>query len=455
MAKRARPCAPDELEVGSVVIYDNTKKGIVKDAFGPLDQFWVKDCETDDVVRHSDGDMRTFSASQLQLAPEQPLAKVAAMGAAGQAGSMVATAAVAESAPKMSARVLIIGTEYQMLQIIEHFGPPDGAVRREPQMLLAVPCSSCRCGPACERFDRNKLQTCNMATCPLNELAAGGIDEGMLQLAQNLRPDLGGRLGIRAYHIKQAMEQLGPDLAQLDDYYVLSAVTLPFGWSTIEANLGERRRTMQDVRCQIDLGATAEGECIEGETSLERTAMRVLGEACGIRMNEPVWEEEVQYRLRKLLSVDIPLKYWDGPTAKGFVLILPSDLRVSNEGGLLTFREPSAAALGPAQMLAPTGSVVVQGGGGDQQQVGGRSVAEWKAEQFHLFGHLPKLPMDWIRIKSRSSGEVYFWNTKTQTPQYDHPLPEGWTKQRSKSSGKVYYFNSEKRQSVYVPPTEP
>lgn len=320
-------------------------------------------------------------------------------------------------------------------------------------MLLAVPCSSCRCGPGCERFDHTKLQTCNRATCPLCELAASGIDDGMLQLAQNLRPDLGGRLGIRAYQLKQAMEQLGPDLAQLDDYYILSAVTLPFGWSAIEDNYGERRRQMQDVRCQIDLGVTAEGESIEGEVSLERTAMRVLGEACGIRMNEPVWEEEVQYRMRKLLSVDIPLKYWDGPTAKGFVLILPSDLKASNEGGLLTFREPSALAYGSSQMLAPTGTVAA-GGVGDNHQIGGKSVAEWKAEQVQ-FSHLPKVPEGWIRIRSRNSDDIYFWNTKTQTSQYDHPLPEGWTKQRSKSTGKVYYFNAKKRQSVYIPPTEP
>jgi len=394
------------------VIYDGNTRGVVTDAFGPLDQFWVKDLETNDVVRQSDGDIQTFSASQLERAPEVPAAKAIKTGNAVAVGATV---------PKVGARVLLIGTEYQMLQIIEHFGPPDVHTRREPQMLLAVPCSSCRGGPDLERS--------------LCEIASAGIDDSMFSLAQSLRPDLGSRITIRASLLKQAMEQLGPELAQLDDYYVLATVSLPYGWSTIEQNYGERRTHMQDERCHIDLGVTAEGESIDGESSLDRTAMRVLGEACGIRMNEPVWEDEVQYRMRKLLSVDVPLKYWDGPNAKGFVLILPSDLRATKQGGLLTFQEPSQLA-------------------GDNHQVGGRSVAEWKSQQAE-FAHLPRLPEGWIRIKSRSSDEIYFWNTLTKTSQYDHPLPEGWTKQRSKTTGKVYYFNVKKGQSVFVPPTEP
>merc|ERR1712129_297748 len=211
----------------------------------------------------------------------------------------------------------------------------------------------------------------------------------------------------------------------------------------------------KDVRCQIDCGVTAEGEQIDGEESLERTAMRVLGETCGIRINEPVWEEEVQFRMRKLLSVDMPLKFWDGPSTKTFVLMLPGDLLVSNEGGLLTFTEPGPLAYGEIAMLAKTGLASIPASGADNHQIGGRSVGEWKAEQLQLFGHLPKLPADWIRIKARSGDQIYFWNTKKMISQFDHPLPTGWAKQRSKTNGKVYYFNATKRTSVYVPPTEP
>merc|ERR1712008_359368 len=121
-----------------------------------------------------------------------------------------------------------------------------------------------------------------------------------------------------------------------------------------------------------------------------------------------------------------------------------SDLHASNDHGLLTFREPSPLAYGTSLMLAPTGGAAPRGNAEDNQQIGGKSVAEWKAEQAQ-FSHLPKMPEGWIRVKARNSDDVYFWNTKTKTSQFHHPLPDGWTKQRSKTSGKVYYFNAKKR----------
>merc|ERR1719336_3867880 len=133
---------------------------------------------------------------------------------------------------------------------------------------------------------------------------------------------------MRAQFLRQAIEQC-PDLALLEEYYALGSVTLPYGLSDIEASVGERRKMMQDVRNQIDLGVTAEGECTEGET-LQRTAMRVLAEQCRIRVSESIWGE-VQYRMRKLMEVDVGVEYWDRDMAKCFVLILPSDLRVSTE----------------------------------------------------------------------------------------------------------------------------
>jgi len=448
-AKRTRPATAEELEVGTAVLYDDGQKGYISDAFGALDQYWVKDSTSDEPVRHTDGDLKTFSAAQLQLPPDAPPAKRAATDQSNS-GAQVNPEAIG---PRKQARVLVLGTENQMLHVLEHFGEPDAAVRREPQMLLAVPCSSCCLGNENDRFDPEKLLS---ESCPLNSIASGGIDDNMRQLAQNLRPDRGGRIGMRAFALKQAVEQLGPEVVDLEGYYALSAVSMPYGWSTIEANYGERRRYMQDVRCHIELGVTAEGEQLEEEDALESTAVRVLGEACGIRINEPIWEEEVQFRLRKLLSVDIPLTFWDGPLVKTFVLILPSDLKVVDEGGLLTFREPGPLAYGESVMLARTVHVPgVATSDGDSHQVGGKSVAEWKAEQLQLFGHLPKLPEDWIRIKARNTDQIYFWHTKKMISQYDHPLPPGWTKQRSKTSGKVYYFNAATRQSVYVPPTEP
>jgi len=40
-----------------------------------------------------------------------------------------------------------------------------------------------------------------------------------------------------------------------------------------------------------------------------------------------------------------------------------------------------------------------------------QTVAEWTSAQERLFGHYPKLPPDWIRMKSKSKGLLYFYNT--------------------------------------------
>lgn len=475
MTKRPRqPAEPEELEVGTAVIYwPDNKRGVVTDAFAPIDQFWVKDTASGEMVRQMDGEIKTFGSAELEMDHGGPLTPAAAQTGAMPAAKLrnlgpqadpqkvaggMATLPARGQVPA-SARVLVIGTEQQMLQIIQHFGPPDGGVRRDPQMLLAVPCSSCSCGPGCSRFDRAQLETCDRAHCPLLQLASS-IDEGMFDLARALRPDIAEKISIRAYHLKQAMEQLGPDLRLLEDYYCLCAVTLPYGLEAIQASSGWQRHVMQEVRCQIDLGVTAEGETIDGEASLEATAQRVLGEACGIQFSDAIWEEEVQFRLRRLLNVDIPIKYWDGPDSKGFVIVLPADLKGVPDSGLLNFREPrdswSGAALsngGAAALGARRGGGGGNGAGAGTEMIGGKSVAQWRESQ-DQFQHLPRLPEGWIRIKSRNNEEVYFYNTKTHTSTFELPLPEGWTKQKSKSSGKVYYFNAKKRKSMYEIPTE-
>eukprot|EP00435_Cladocopium_sp_Y103_P058902 s303_g20.t2 len=51
------------------------------------------------------------------------------------------------------------------------------------------------------------------------------------------------------------------------------------------------------------------------------------------------------------------------------------------------------------------------------------SKEEWIRAQYRLFGHLKPLPENWIRIKSKSSGNIYFYNTKTGESTFDEPSP--------------------------------
>ncbi|CAE7447854.1 unnamed protein product, partial [Symbiodinium natans] len=116
--------------------------------------------------------------------------------------------------------------------------------------------------------------------------------------------------------------------------------------------------------------------------------------------------------------------------------------------------------------------------------VQGKTVREWEAEQ-NEFSNQPTLPSGWLRIKSRTTGEVYYFNKITQKSQFEMPkkveeptpkkvakqaegapakgtapaqgrkaedLPNGWTKHISKRNGKVYYFHKATNISQYYRP---
>merc|ERR1719181_1066322 len=135
----------------------------------------------------------------------------------------------------------------------------------------------------------------------------------------------------------------------------------------------------------------------------------------------------------------MPLHFWEGRDRKVFLLLLPADAIASSEQGLLVFTPPGITIPSAAER-----TVVAVKAPQSAKPEGERTIADWKALQ-DQFKDLPKLPPDWIRVKSRSDNSIYFWNMKTQKSQVDFPLPSGWTKQASKTTGKVYYFHARKR----------
>merc|ERR1712224_151598 len=72
-----------------------------------------------------------------------------------------------------------------------------------------------------------------------------------------------------------------------------------------------------------------------------------------------------------------------------------------------------------------------------------KTVADWAAEQ-EEFENLPPLPDGWIRIKSQSTGRVYYMNTYTGDQTFIQPkraLPDGWEECRSKSTNQTCYYH--------------
>lgn len=426
-AKRRRltgPAAvPEELAKGTIVLYHGDKRGIVTEAYAPIDEFWISDQATGQPVRDDEHKVVAFSAKDLKLE-----------------GLPEPWPCMAPAGDVAAAKVLLIGKEQQMLEILLHAGMPNVAERRqEPiaQQLLAVPCASCQCGPLCSPYDAWSSKMCNEWTCPLSQVAVAGLEEGMMELGKSLRRDLEVRL--RPFGLKQAIEHLGADLQKLQGFYCLSAVTAPFGRLDIDTATGLERRWREQVRCQLDLGVSACGTREASDTTTEAIARRALAGTCGVSLPDELWSEASQYILRQKQGVDLPFKIMDGKACKVFILLLPEEAETSVEAGLLKFSVDASVLKGGATAGGAAGGV--------------GSIHEWVSKQ-EQFKDLPKLPTGWIRVRSSKNGEVYYWDTRRNRPTFEFPLPEGWTKQTSSSTGKVYYFNAKKRKSTFEIPTE-
>ena len=86
------------------------------------------------------------------------------------------------------------------------------------------------------------------------------------------------------------------------------------------------------------------------------------------------------------------------------------------------------------------------------------------ARQEERPGNTGALPLPWEERVSRSSGEVYYFNSETGESTYSRPgaapadprgLPAPWEERVSRSSGEVYYFNPQTNESTYTRPGEP
>lgn len=404
----AKPAQLEDLYKGARVRYSGGRTGVVADLWPMLDEFWIRDVQSGEIIRDEFGAQRVFRSSDLQIQAQPKKLPPTNVGAS-------------------QGRVLLIGTQDHMLSILRKFGAADTSTRKDPQMVLAFPCSDCCCGSNCAEFDPMGRNLCDME-CPMMKLAIDGLDDDMLEFARNQRPDT--LVAVRPYHLKQAHEALGEELQRLEDHFCLSAVSVPYGLADIRSTSDATEREIKEqVRCQIDIGVSSEGFLEPGDASLQQAAKRSLSESLKISLADELWTDERQQQIRRGLGVaGLPLKYWDGSETKVFVLVLPPDATSKEEKGLLRFVVKSA-------MAAP---------GVDATH---KTVKEWREEQDE-FKDSPKLPPGWIRVKS-TAGKTYYYHTARKQSTYDFPLPEGWTKQVSKSSGKSYFFHSKKRKSTY------
>jgi len=427
---RKRMALPQQLEPGAVVLYWDGWRGIVHDAFEALDSYWLADEESGEVIRDESGEIIAFKSAELQVVAPPPKLQ----------GKNPYAPAVG---------VFVLGTASQMMRVLEHFGPPDPTKRTEPQELLAIPCHLCDPG--------SLLRT-----------AREGVNPATLKLAQDQRPDL--HVALRAYHLRHAVEQCSA-LLRLEDYFCLAGVTVPYSEEEIQAGVDkDEKKWRRSVANQLDVCVTAYGRREGEETTLFDAAQKSLGQACGMCLSEVLWQEAAQSCIRKSLGVpELPLHFVDSMNAKIYVVVLPEDASLTEEGGILAFHEAfgsdyanlgleadaegdDADDTGKAGTSA-TGPPATDAPKDRSEGPQDKTVSQWEAEQ-DKFADQPKLPPGWIRITSRNTGKTYFYNKETQESSFEFPLPEGWVKQVSKSTGKTYYFHARRKFSTFVRPTE-
>lgn len=485
---------PEELEPGTCVVYWDICRGQIKDAFSPLDHFWLLSDETGDYVRRDNGDIVDFQASDLLL--PAPL------------GSLAAAAAGSEGSP---ASVLLVASQELVTKVLEHFGFVDLHNRQNPQQLLAIGCEQCEATKLDELLDT--------------------VEPGVMELGKKLRPDI--QVGVRTFHLRQALLQVGRELQGLKDDFILASVHLPFGKEDIAScEDPEQKRLRSEVWNQVDLCVTSMGTG-PPEEAPEVVARSSLGESCGIEVTDVIWEQQTQVALRNLRGVpDLPLQFNDACGVPVYVILLPPDSITTTIKGVLCFneapgvkygktphgglsKEPESSAAepvlaqttssGPARAKvaaqlpskppgpapkelpvphlgfapAPRYAPPPPRAAEEPQEasaasrvprafepqsaskVNGKTIDEWEAEQDQFNG--PALPPGWLRIKSRTDGSVYYFNKKTQQATFvfpalprepvEPPLPPGWTKQMSKTTGQTYYFHAGRKESTYDRPT--
>jgi len=121
-----RPALLEDLEIGTEVLFWETRRGSIHEAIPEMDTFWVVDGETGQVV-HDDatGKIYDFKSSELLLV-------------APSADTLLADLAAEDQPQQPQGGLLLLGTEKHMMEVLNHFGSPSFTERQTPSSCLLL-----------------------------------------------------------------------------------------------------------------------------------------------------------------------------------------------------------------------------------------------------------------------------------------------------------------------------
>jgi hypothetical protein len=146
-----------------------------------------------------------------------------------------------------------------------------------------------------------------------------------------------------------------------------------------------------------------------------------------------------------------------------------SDSEKSAGGFIPKCKSPSSGRVSPVpKLVLPKRVFKDHSPNGNRGRGNGLTIKDWAKDQTQ-FSHLPQLPDGWMRVRSKTTGGIYYCFIATGETTYEEPkgcgppgteanpdpsLPPGWHKMISRNTGKPYYWNSKLNQTQFDHPGE-
>lgn len=388
---------PDMLEKGMVVQYDGGCRGWVDNLFASLNEFWIRDEQTGEIVFTDTGhghDIRCFRASELTFT--------------GEWSRQVEVTEVVDVALDIMGSLM--GTHYEMFRHLREQTcvnlRVEAPLRGEVSGKLIIgpgPVADVR---AAKVLVMNQLQGL-VTHYPDNWLPDASLgeprDQNMFPPQQMCPPPLGPSW------LPAATPPAAPGLATGGRPSWLTSDDA----SALTTNLTPSWLNVSNGADVAPCGGDSEMVLPPAESTLDSQRAYQMG-----------WEAAMRAK---------------GSTA---------DQTVEVEGKIDTADTSNASA-----------ATKHVGGSLDEDQKqnnaaeNAMTVLDWAVDQAQ-FADLPQLREGWIRIKSKTTGRLYYLNTISGKTTFTAPvdLPPGWVQMTSRSTGKTYFWNEELQKSQFVHP---
>eukprot|EP00927_Polykrikos_kofoidii_P061244 TRINITY_DN56101_c0_g1_i1.p1 TRINITY_DN56101_c0_g1~~TRINITY_DN56101_c0_g1_i1.p1 ORF type:complete len:590 (-),score=116.58 TRINITY_DN56101_c0_g1_i1:127-1896(-) len=489
---------PRDAERGMVVTYDGRKRGWIDNVFGPHDEIWVVDELTKKVVFSKDGDVRTFSTQDVlftgEWCPYVETTEVLDMPSV--VVKKIDDMSVWETEWGRNTGVVIYVERPLDQEHIEDYkaavgpGPPP-KVKKAVKALLDHFQQALDTTRAKEYVDLpvDVLQNfeedwediwsdrTGVSVRLVREPSEGDDVVNKAMIGPGPREDVDAAFDLLKAHVQGTKEQLKEERAM--------------GVGTAAAEVASKEGGEEDMEI-VDEGDPiphTNGTAGSGTTAHSTGEDAVFHESSAIQDQLRLLEEErrkVEEELKKARELreaaeaanaaasetlskvrgkrdsDKTIEDWAADQSQFADLpqLKPDWIRViSSKSGSTYYVNRRTGASSGTEPRADDDDEVMPIPSSDGLNDADKTVGDWAADQSQ-FAHMAKLKPDWIRVKSKKGGSLYYVNTRSGETTFSEPkeendeapLPDGWEARTSRKTGKAYYWHAETQSTQFERP---